>query len=118
MTTTWQLGASFAGLARVSEQTTVTLSATNDTVVDLEVALTSATSVNNPLNPVAISGGFHILDPSSGSPLSFGADVVRNAQHQSDFYKWQVRLVFGPQSGTPSVLIRAYAIFVTYGGLV
>jgi hypothetical protein len=114
----WQLAATVAGLARVSEQTTVTLSATADTVVDLEISLTTDSTALNPQNPTVISGGFHILDPTSGNPLSFGADVVRNAQHQSDFYKWQIRLVFGPQSGAPSVLVRGYAIFATYGGLV
>lgn len=102
----------FAGFMLSTAQTAATLSTTADTVVDVQVYLSSASG--NPPQPIAVAGGFKVLDPSSGSLVNYESTVVQNAPDPAQPLAWNVRLVFAAHPSAPTILVRAYATYATF----
>lgn len=101
-----------AGFLSAQDQVSATLSATSDTVVDVQVYLSS--SSGNAPNPVAVAGGFKVIDPTTGNLVNYESTVVQNTADPAQPLAWNVRIVFAPQASAPSVLVRVTATFMCF----
>jgi hypothetical protein len=116
----WNLSTTFLGFSEVQmDNQTVTLSDTDQTVVDIEIdAPPTGAEPDSVLSPLAlaISGSFMVADPDTGNVTDVGALVAQNVTQAVSPNKWNIRLIFPAQPSSVDVIVKAWGIFAMFGG--
>jgi hypothetical protein len=112
---TWVMTQTFTGFIMSEAQQEATLSASDPTTVSVSVYLSSTSG--NPPEPVCISGGFEVVDPDTGDLVTYSSTVVQAVILPATLQTYNVELVFDPQESTPSVLVKAYAVFAAFAAM-